>query len=320
MRSLLATVILTVGRSLLPGVSDHTNREQRHTTRRDLHSVGRRPRRAALALSCITGFTSTYPGLAWAQSSPQQTETPPAWEVSIGGGAAGQPVFPGAARYRTEPIFLGSLAYHGLAYLGPVGLSSSEIFAPGFHFGPVVDFSGGRNETSDKHLRGLGNITPTIAAGAIGLWRFEGFELIGIVRQSVIHTSYGLVGRVQFDRRITLIADTLTLLAGAEADFGNGRYERTWFGVSQEQAANSGFTAYTPVGGVADAGLLLNLDYHYSEHILVRTFGEFRWLYGAAAKSPIVQNNFQAIFGVGVAYSFDLDDIWPAWLSARLPR
>lgn len=262
---------------------------------------------------------SARPGLAWAQSASQQTEAPPVWEVSIGGGAAGQPVFPGAARYRTEPIFLGSLAYRGLAYLGPAGLGSSEIFSPGFHFGPVLDFSGGRNETSDKHLQGLGNITPTITAGAIGLWRFEGFELIGIVRQSVIHTNYGLVGRVQLDRRITLIPGTLTLLAGPEADFGNGRYERTWFGVSQEQATASGLPQYTPVGGVADAGLLLNLDYHYSEHILVRTFGEFRWLYGSAARSPIVQNNFQAIFGVGVAYSFDLGDILPAWLSARIP-
>jgi outer membrane scaffolding protein for murein synthesis (MipA/OmpV family) len=266
---------------------------------------------------------STYPGLAWAQSSPSQTDASPTWEVSIGGGAAGQPVFPGAARYRTEPIFLGSLAYRGLAYLGPAGLGSSEIFSPGFHFGPVVDFSGGRNETSDAHLQGLGNITPTIAAGAIGLWRFEGFELIGIVRQSVIHTNYGLVGRVQADRRITLIPGKLTLLAGPEADFGNGRYMRTWFGVSQEQAADSGLPAYTPVGGVADAGLLLNLDYRYSEHILVRAFGEFRWLYGDAARSPIVQNNFQATFGVGVAYSFDLNDILgilPTWLSPRLPR
>lgn len=285
--------------------------------RRDLRGAGRRSGFAAIL--CLAGLASIYPTLSWAQSSPQPAGAAPLWEVSIGGGAAGQPVFPGAARYRTEPIFLGSLAYHGLAYLGPAGLGSSEIFSPGFHFGPVIDFSGGRNETSDKHLSGLGNITPTMTAGAIGLWRFEGFELIGIVRQAVIHTNYGLVGRVQADRRITLIPGTLTLLAGPDADFGNGRYERTWFGVSANQAANSGLPAYTPVGGVADAGLLLNLDYRYSDHILVRTFGEFRWLYGAAARSPIVQNNFQAIFGVGVAYSFDLDDILPASLLARIP-
>ena len=288
--------------------------------RRDLHNAGPRSRYSGFAaILCVTGFTSASPGLASAQTSPQQPESAPTWEVSIGGGAAGGPVFPGAARYRTEPIFLGSLAYRGLAYLGPAGLGSSEIFSPGFHFGPVVDFSGGRNETSDKHLRGLGNISPAIAAGAIGLWRFEGFELIGIVRQSVIHTNYGLVGRVQFDRRTTLIPGTLILLTGPEADFGNGRYERTWFGVSQRQAAFSGLPAYTPVGGVADAGLLLNLDYRYSEHILVRAFGEFRWMFGAAAKSPIVQNNTQAIFGVGVAYSFNLEDVLPASLLARIP-
>jgi MipA family protein len=271
------------------------------------------------AILCVIGFASSYPGLARAQSPAEQTEAAPTWEVSIGGGAAGGPVFPGAARYRTEPIFLGSLAYRGLAYLGPAGLGSSEIFSPGFHFGPVVDFSGGRNETSDKHLRGLGDITPTIAVGVIGLWRFERFELIGIVRQAVIHTNYGLVGRIQFDRRITLIPGVLTLLAGPEADFGNGRYERTWFGVSQKQAAASGLPAFTPVGGVADGGLLLNLDYRYSEHIVVRTFGEFRWLFGAAARSPLVQENTQAVFGVGIAYSFDLEDILPASLLARVP-
>jgi outer membrane scaffolding protein for murein synthesis (MipA/OmpV family) len=290
------------------------------TRRRDLHNDSRPARCSGYAaILCVIALISTYPRAAWAQSSPQPTDAPPTWEVSIGGGAAGGPVYPGAARYRTEPIFLGSLAYRGLAYLGPAGLGSSEIFSPGFHYGPVIDFSGGRNETSDKHLRGLGDITPTIAAGAIGLWRFEGFELIGIVRQAVIHTNYGLLGRVQFDRRITLIPGTLTLLAGPEADFGNGRYERTWFGISQKQAAASGLPAYTPVGGVADGGLFVNLDYRYSEHILVRTFAEFRWFFGAAARSPIVQNNTQALFGVGVAYSFDLADILPASLLGRVP-
>ena len=277
------------------------------------------PRCWRAVLAAILFAAGLAPGLAWGQSSSQQTETGPSnWEVSIGGGAAGGPVYPGAARYRTEPIFLGSLAYRGLAFLGPAGLGSSEIFAPGLHYGPIVDFAGGRNDTSDKQLRGLGNISPTLAMGVIGLWRFQGFELIGIVRQAVFHTNYGLVGRVQFDRRMVLVPGKLTLLGGPEADFGDGRYERTWFGISEHQAAVSGLPGYKPIGGVADAGLFLNLDYRYSEHILVRTFGEVRWFMGSAARSPIVQNNTQAIFGVGVAYSFDLQDIIPASLLNRV--
>lgn len=287
-------------------------------------------RRAGLAAILSTAIVViAYTPSAHAQSLPQpvmdqpgttQTSGPSNWEVSIGGGAAGGPVYPGAARYRTEPTFLGSLAYRGLAYLGAAGLGSSEIFAPGFHYGPILDFSGGRNDTSDKRLHGLGNISPTVAAGLIGLWRFEGFELIGIVRQAVFHTNYGLVGRVQFDRRIVLMPGRLILLGGPLADFGDGRYERTWFGVSQHQSDVSGIPTYTPIGGVADAGLLLNLDYRFSEHILVRTFGEVRWYFGSAARSPLVQNNTQAIFGVGVAYNFDLADIVPTSLLARIPN
>jgi len=294
----------------------------------DRFGVDPEGRRAGLlAVLVAAGVASACPQPAWSQSLPQQntdqTDAVPqsaqsSWEVSIGGGAAGGPVYPGAARYRTEPIFLGSLAYRGLAFLGPAGLGSSEIFAPGLHYGPIVDFAGGRNETSDKQLRGLGNISPTLAMGVIGLWRFRGFELIGIVRQAVFHTNYGLVGRVQFDRRIVLVPGMLTLLGGPEADFGDGPYERTWFDVSQHQVEVSGLPAYKPIGGVVDAGLFLNLDYRYSEHILVRTFGEFRWLMGSAARSPIVQNNTQAIFGVGVAYSFDLQDIVPASLLNRI--
>jgi outer membrane protein len=302
---------------------------ERGITRLNQFGVDPRFRRAGLAaILFAAGFASAYPRPAWPQSLPPQTmeqmgpvqETGPSnWEVSIGGGAAGEPVFPGAARYRTEPIFLGSLAYRGLAFMGPAGLGSSEVFSPGFHYGPILDFSGGRNETSDKHLQGFGNISPTLAAGVIGLWRFEGFELIGIVRQSVFHANYGLVGRAQFDRRIVLMPGKLTLVGGPEADFGDGRYERTWFGISQKQAAASGLPAYDAIGGVADAGLVLNLDYRYSEHILVRTFGEFRWFFGSAARSPIVQNNTQAIFGVGVAYNFDLEDVIPASLLPRIP-
>ena len=285
-------------------------------------------RRAVLVVVLSAAIVVTaYMRPAHAQSVPQQTTEqsgttqttgPSNWEVSIGGGPAGVPVYPGAARYRTEPIFLGSLAYRGLAYLGPAGLGSSEIFPPGFHYGPIVDFAGGRNETSDKHLRGLGNISPTLAVGVIGLWRFDEFELIGIVRQAVFHTNYGLVGRVQFDRRIVLMPGKLTLLGGPLADFGDGRYERTWFGISQHQATVSGMPPYNPIGGVADGGFFLSLDYRYSEHILVRTFGEVRWFFGSAARSPIVLNNTQAIFGVGIAYSFDLGDIVPTSLLNRI--
>jgi outer membrane scaffolding protein for murein synthesis (MipA/OmpV family) len=57
---------------------------------------------------------------------------------------------------------------------------------------------------------------------------------------------------------------------------------------------------------MTDAGWHLIVDYHYSDRILFRAFGEIRELVDSSAASPIVQKRTQAFIGLGTAYHFTL--------------
>lgn len=226
------------------------------------------------------------------------------WNITLGAGIAAAPAYPGAKGYHAQPIPLVSITYRNLFFFGPFGLGVNAINWSGFRAGPLLGFQGGRYQSDDPHLNGLEDIQLSATAGIFASYRMGPFELAGTIRQSIIHTRYGFVGKVQLDYRRPITADKLEFEVGPEIDFGNGQYERTWFGVSPGQSARSGLPTFTPGAGVTDAGIHLNCTYHYSEHILVRTFADVRRLLGDAANSPIVQSKTQGLIGIATAYHF----------------
>lgn len=232
------------------------------------------------------------------------------WNVTLGLGVAAEPAYPGARAERAAPIPLAFISYRNLIFLGPFGLGVNLIHwtsadgRSGFRAGPVIGYRGGRDEDVDAHLAGLGNIEPSVTAGAFAAWRRGPFELAGTVRQAITRTSNGLFGLVQLDYRTALIPRQLDFLIGPDLEFANAEFDRTWFGVSPGQSAQSGLPVFTPGAGLVDAGLQASLTYHYSPHVLVRAFTDLKVLTGDDANSPIVQRKFQAVAGLGLAYHF----------------
>lgn len=237
----------------------------------------------------------------------QQGLTPPnsqPWNVTLGIGLAAEPDYPGARRYRPSPLPMVSITYRNFLFLGPGGIGINAINWHGLRAGPILGFGFGRKQSDDPHLNGLGDIQPSVNAGAFAAYRFGPFELNGTVRQAVTHTRYGLTGSASFNYMRPLIAKKLALALGPEIDLANSDYAQTWFGVSSAQSAKSGLPAYTASGGVKDVGFHAILTYRYSEHILFRAFGDVRQFTGSVAASPIVQSKTQAVIGFGVAYHF----------------
>lgn len=226
------------------------------------------------------------------------------WSVTLGVGVAGMPDYPGARAYRARPVPLVSIVYDRRIFLGSRGLGVNLIDWNGFHAGPVIGYAGGRSESDDPHLAGLNDISPSVTAGAFASYRFAPFVISGTVRQAITHTSNGLDGLVRADYVRPLIPGELDFRAGPDMEFADGRYERTWFGVTPTQSVQSGLPAYTPGAGVKDVGLHASLIYHYSEHILLRGFAAVKELTADAADSPIVQSKTQGLVGFGVAYHF----------------
>lgn len=269
--------------------------------------------RAAAGYVVITLAAALSAGAAHAQATLEQQQLeqsdllPPSrgnWDVSLGLGVAGVPTYDGSRNYRATPVPLASIRYRDFLFLGPGGLGANLVHGGGLRFGPVIGYIGGRRQDDDPHLSGLGNIQPAVTAGAFASYRFGPLVLGATVRQAVTHTAEGLQGNVRLGYRYMVIPNQLSLMAGPELGFGNGRYERTYFGVTPGQSASSGLPVFTPHGGLKEAGFTLGLTYRWSEHVLLRSFGGVRELVGDTASSPIVESRLQGFAGIGAAYHF----------------
>jgi outer membrane scaffolding protein for murein synthesis (MipA/OmpV family) len=264
----------------------------------------------AAALLLLVAILCAYPLAARSQTLPEEVleQTVPAparnWDIILGTGIAGSPIYTGAKRYHDHPFFFGSVSYRNLAILGPAGLGANIINFNGFRAGPVIGYQGGRSPSGDPHLNGLGNLQPTIMAGAFIAYRLEAFELGGTFRQAIIHSNEGLVGRVQLVYHASFFTNKLDFEVGPEVDLGDGRYKRTWFGVSNSQSALSALPAFNPGGGVTDAGAHVIFSYRVSDRLLLRATGDVRQFEGDASHSPIIETKSQAVIGRGIGYHF----------------
>lgn len=226
------------------------------------------------------------------------------WNVVLGPGLVGRPVYPGASdmRMRLIPMFL--IQYRDTYFLGTSGLGMNLVRWKGLRAGPVLGYEGGRKETDAPQLFGLGNISAGMTAGGFASYRYGPWEIYGTARQAVTHGSSGLTALIRLDYRVRLIPDSLNFSIGPEVSLADGQANRTWFGISTDQSLQSGLSTFTPGGGVRDVGLHAGLTYRFSDHILVHAFGQVKELTGDIANSPIVQNKTQSLAGLGLAYRF----------------
>ena len=276
-----------------------------------------RRKRAGRWMATLSIFASTLLSLAPARGRGQtlqqeqleqmglaQSSAAGDWNILAGAGAVVGPAYEGATadRVRAAPLFL--IDYRNELVLGPLGLAWQAIDVNGFRAGPVVGFQGGRSQSIDARLDGLGNIRTSVVAGLFANYRLGPFQLGTTVRQSVTHSDNGLLALVQFDYRTFLVPRRLRLIVGPEMEFANSQYERTWFGVSSIQSVDSGLPVFTPGGGVKDVGVHAVLTYVCTEHVLVRMLANVKELSGDLADSPIVERRTEAVVGIAAAYHF----------------
>jgi len=266
---------------------------------------------ASIMILMAAGF-SLAPSMAWAQSLAEEEleqeglagkPAPGEWSVTLGAGLASVPRYPGSDTHRVRLVPLFLIRYDDV-FVGPFGLGWSAINEGGFHAGPVLGFEGGRRESEDPRLYGLGDISRSIAGGVFANYRFAPFEIAVTIRQAITHSGNGVTGLARFDYRAPLIPRKLDLIAGPHIEFSNGEYDRTWFGVSQIQSEQSGLPPYSPGGGVRNVGLHASLDFFATEHLILRAFGEVKRFTSTVSGSPVVESSNQSFIGAGVAYHF----------------
>lgn len=184
------------------------------------------------------------------------------------------------------------------------GLGIDLAASENFDLSLGLRMDGGRDESTSAALAGMGDVKRTVRVRLGALWRFHPQWQVGASwTVDAFNRGGGNVAdlKIQNDRPLT---ERISLTSSAALTLGGPRYMQTWFGVTGEQAARSGYAEYDPGMGLRDLSLAFGLKAELGERwVLVGGPGYTRLL-GPAARSPIVQRrgNWTASFGAGYRF------------------
>lgn len=183
-------------------------------------------------------------------------------------------------------------------------------FLNGMFASAALSYDPGRSDTNrygrpgSDHLKGMG----TVKGSLLGVFTLGG-KLIGDTTGSatlevpITHRERGWSGRIDVAAPVVSWgSDKITV--SPSLHFGSSKYMQTYFGVTPQQSANSGFAKYSASSGLQAATLTVAWTHTFSRHWAVQTAVGTSRLLGNAAKSPIVQNKQSYFGGTGLVYTF----------------
>ena len=155
----------------------------------------------------------------------------------------------------------------------------------------------------DDRLKGMGNIDATVnTALAVG-WSVTPWLALEGKAILPLSDSQG----VQYRTAITLIpwqTDRDTVALQTAGLFGDGRYMNTWYGVSRQQSARSGFAAYNAAGGFYGTDTSLTWSHQFTPAWTASVIGDYTRLDKHASESPIVARRNGASATLALSYTF----------------
>ena len=227
----------------------------------------------------------------------------PVWKFSVGGGASYAPRYEGAANDRPRLMPLLEASYNDgqffMSLLRGIGYNFSA--AKNMQYGVRVSPGPGRRESADPHLSGMGNIGFTPEAGLFFNRRFAPWY----VSSGISSGSHGM--HVEAGAGIGFpVSASDRIRMGINLNWGDSKYNQTYFGVTPEQAAASGnvLASYTASAGIKDYALTANWLHDYNRDWFSTAGLSYKWLAGSAKQSPLTQRSSAGSANFLVGYRF----------------
>lgn len=237
------------------------------------------------------------------------------WDAAIGGVLVYAPQYAGAGRnhLRLNPGFY--------VRLGRVSLATRSGFRtagdPGERAGLRIDLSptdrlrfavglrydAGRSDNAEG-LQGMGDVPSTVRARFMASYRLEdGWSLGGATVLDMLGRGGGWQGEVGVAHQGRLSADT-TWGHGLALAFAGDRNLQTYFGVTEEQSARTGYPVYEPRTGLRDITFHAHARTQVTDHWHAFYGGSASRLLGPAAASPLTRQTSTWSLNAGLAYRF----------------
>ncbi|WP_207760430.1 MipA/OmpV family protein [Herbaspirillum robiniae] len=166
------------------------------------------------------------------------------------------------------------------------------------------DQNGLTGATGSAYLRGMGEVKGSaVALLGVGLAPADWVALALQAELPLSQRDNGSVLRFSFSTPLYRGQDD-TLTFGLTASFGDGKYMRTYYGVSESQSAASGFAAYRPKAGLFEHRLELGWRHKFNAEWAFNVSAGVRQLTSDAGKSPIVQRKTAPVGSLFVTYTY----------------
>ncbi|MDR3154147.1 MAG: MipA/OmpV family protein [Deltaproteobacteria bacterium] len=218
---------------------------------------------------------------------------------SIGVGAVYAPEFAGSDKSEAKP-----LPYFNLRY-GPVFLSTSkglgirfDLMGGALELSPALNYRWPRDEGDSDLLFGMGDVKGELTGGATVAYHMDDVTF-------AVRGFQAISGDSGFNMDMILSYlnrqhETFHWGLAAEAGFADSEYNRTYFGVNEEQSARSGYNAYSPSAGLKDVSFGGTVDYYIAPNISVDLFAKYTRITGEAFDSPLVLRGSPNQFSTGL--------------------
>lgn len=239
-------------------------------------------RAAVLAFAVLS-----LPGAALAQAQPfEAVEAPQTWKVDIGGGAVRGFSVTGGNSDEASFTAWGSASYRDVLYAnGLDGLGWNVIKRDDFRAGMQL-----RPRFATGDIDGMDR--PDLGADAT-LYAFKRLPGNVVVGGRIQHDAtgddagmdvYGSVGH----QRVTRVGllQTLAYMRG-----GDDKRARRYYGVTVQEAASSGFTAFAPSGGLSAAGAAALLAIPVGDRFGMGAFVNYEQRLGDIKDSPLLEDD-----------------------------
>ncbi len=238
------------------------------------------------------------------------------WDVVVGLGAGYGPDYEGSDNYEFSPLPILEITWNDRIYLSTgEGLGAYFYKGDQLSFKGGIGYNGGRDESDNSHLRGLGDI-----GGAAVLNAGLEYEIGPLTPYIELEKSLGGSDGLQIEFGIeTMIPLGSTkkmngkddddfsgpaLMLGISADWVDDNYAESYFSVNALQSSRSGLVQYTAESGFKSVNFEAGLMYPFGEHWALNTMIGYSQLLGDAADSPIVKDEGQFFGGIFVTYRF----------------
>ncbi len=231
--------------------------------------------------------------------------------ITLGAGAAVIPAYEGFNKFKAAPFPL--IEIRGLLddriFISSLrGIGVNVINWGNLRAGVAVGYRGGRSSSDSDKLRGLSDISGGVAATGFVTYSVKPFA-VELKAQNIFGPAPGPEVTAGATWSFSPLAG-MRVSVGPETTWADRRYDRSYFGVTGDQAVAANASGnplhpYSPGSGLKDVGLSATMLYQITDHWgLAAHVGVTELVGDAARNSPLTERDLQPNALLGLTYKF----------------